>query len=105
MRREGRGLHESAPNLKDFYMTGARDSCAATALPDMSGCRNLERFELDNGCFNFVHDLRERIPLPRGLRRLRIDAISYHFEYMNRELVSRALGEHMASDCEIEVVD
>ena len=70
MRREGRGLHESAPNLKDFYMTGARDTCAATALPDMSGCRNLERFELDNGCFNFVHDLRERIPLPRGLQRL-----------------------------------
>ena len=86
-------------------MTGSRDSCMATVLPDMSGCERLERFELEGGCFNFVHDLRERVPLPRGIRKLRIDVISYQFEYMNREAVVTALGAHMAPSCDIEVVE
>ena len=34
-----------APNLRDFYMTGARNGFMATVLPDMSGCEKLEKFE------------------------------------------------------------
>ena len=77
----------------------------ATVLPDMRGCTRLERFELEGGCFNFVHDLRERVPLPRGIQKLRIDVISYHFEYMNRDVVESALGAHMNPECEIEVLE
>ena len=101
---KGKGFHKSVPNLKEFYMTGSRESCMATVLPDMSGCEKLERFELKSGCFNFMHDLRERVPLPRGLRTLRLDIIAYHFEYMNQELIVAALSAHMAN-CEIEVVE
>ena len=101
---KSKGFHKSVPNLREFYMTGARNSFMATILPDMSGCEKLERFELKSGCFNFMYDLRERVPLPRGLKKLRLDIIAYHFEYMNQELVVAALGAHMAN-CEIEVVE
>ena len=101
---KSKGFHKSVPNLREFFMTGARNSCMATVLPDMSGCEKLERFELKSGCFNFMYDLRERIPLPRGMKKVQIDCIAYHLEYVNREVIEGALSAYM-TNCEIKVLE
>ena len=101
---KSKGFHKSVPNLREFYMTGARSSCMATVLPDMSECEKLERFELKSGCFNFMYDLHERIPLPRGLKKVQMDCTAYHLEYVNHEVIEGALSAYM-TNCEIKVLE
>ena len=106
-------MHQCLPNLKIFNIIRCQDESGhSITLPDLSKCTELLKFQIAGDdkdraayCFPLGFPFSERIPFPRGLKKLQF--IKVVFEGMsNDDFDERVKGaiEKFAYNCSVECI-